>query len=153
MKPVSRLSCPPAGTAVIGGAAVLIALAGVAAMGLLSEPVAWQPATPMQLLLHPVVVVLTSVAAGVAVWLGLFGAHSPRLGIKRALLIPAIFLPVLALVVALWSAHVQALTPAHAYYGPVEFQRLGLLWSLSFALIAIASYFVARASVSRTRGD
>ncbi len=152
MKDAYRLSCSPLMASVISGAAVPIVVLALAVTGLLSEPSMGQPFTPVQLLVHPIVALTAGLAAGMAVWLGLFGARSERLGAGKVLQIPALFLPVLALVATLWSIYVQTLPPASASGGSVAFQHLGLLWSLALPPIAVISFFVGRASRTRTRG-
>ena len=152
MKNASRLSCSPLLASVIGGAAVPIAVLALVVTGFLSEPSMGEPFTPVQLLVHPIVAIMAGVAAGISVWLGLFGARSERLGAGRVFLIPVLFLPVVALVATLWSIYVQNLPPGSASGGSVAFQHLGLLWSLSLPLIAVTSFFVARASRTRARG-
>ena len=147
MKQAKRHS--PVLVAVISGATVPALVLALAAAGLIARPSLDQPPTPVELLMHPKVAGLAGVATGLAVLAGLFGARCEGLGTRRALLIPVVVLPLLALVAILWSMYVQAFPPLDRSGGSTAFQLLGMLWSLALPPVAITAYLVGR---SRARG-
>jgi cytochrome c oxidase subunit IV len=145
-------SLSPLATSVVSAAAIPAIVLALSALGLPPEPTFGQPPTPIQLLTQPLLVTLAGAAVGLAVWLGLFGSRCENLSTGRALLIPAIFLPVIALVFFLWLVYVQAYVPPGATAGSVALERLGLLWSLVLPPIAIIAFLVGRTSRRPSRG-